>query len=569
MMPEKRAALAAEGKSGIRLVAALAAVASLLAFLYYYRSGQILLYGDAVAHMHIARRVFDSQTPSIFQLGTVWLPLPHLLILPFVVPMKLWQTGIGGSLYSMVAYVFGVVGIFRLAQRLTDSRAAAWVAAIVYGANPNLLYLQATAMTESLYLALFVWATAYFVDYVEESRAGDDEAHARAAQAITRCGWLVAAMVLTRYDGWFVGPFFVLAALIVLVRRRGTKFFTEKRAPLWRGVRNMMLIAAAAPAFWLGYNWLLSGHPLDFALGPYSARAIEQRSMSAGTPLHPGANDLRMSATFFRKSAELNLTDANWHHILFYGAVIGLVLGLILYRRSRPALLLWLPWPFYALSIAYGSVPIFLPVWWPYSYYNVRYGLQMLPAVALGLAMLYAAPRHRGFMYFVHADDPNATRKLQVIALLPRLAFIVYLAVIAVVYVTAWRATPISLREAQINARGRIALEDEMAQFLRTLPPDATILMYTGDHVGALQQAGIPLRQTINESTHRKSEMPHGLWERALEDPQKYADYAVAIAGDPVAHAAEVNPAVLRPLAILRVSGQPPATIYQVQRSQR
>jgi len=35
------------------------------------------------------------------------------------------------------------------------ARIAAWLGAIVYAANPNLIYLQTTAMTESLYLALF------------------------------------------------------------------------------------------------------------------------------------------------------------------------------------------------------------------------------------------------------------------------------------------------------------------------------------------------------------------------------------------------------------------------------
>ena len=55
-------------------VAAIASVVSLLSFLYYFQHAQILLYGDAVAHMNIARRVFDSQTPGLLQLGTVWLP---------------------------------------------------------------------------------------------------------------------------------------------------------------------------------------------------------------------------------------------------------------------------------------------------------------------------------------------------------------------------------------------------------------------------------------------------------------------------------------------------------------
>ena len=36
-----------------------------LSFLFYFRRGDILLYGDAVAHINIARRVFDSRTPGL------------------------------------------------------------------------------------------------------------------------------------------------------------------------------------------------------------------------------------------------------------------------------------------------------------------------------------------------------------------------------------------------------------------------------------------------------------------------------------------------------------------------
>ena len=56
----------------------------IFSFLFFYRHGDVLLYGDAVAHINIARRVFDSKTPGLLQLGTVWLPLPHLLIMPFI-----------------------------------------------------------------------------------------------------------------------------------------------------------------------------------------------------------------------------------------------------------------------------------------------------------------------------------------------------------------------------------------------------------------------------------------------------------------------------------------------------
>ena len=46
------------------LLAWLTACVSILSFLFYFRRGEILLYGDAVAHINIARRVFDSRTPG-------------------------------------------------------------------------------------------------------------------------------------------------------------------------------------------------------------------------------------------------------------------------------------------------------------------------------------------------------------------------------------------------------------------------------------------------------------------------------------------------------------------------
>src|SRR5881398_1171991 len=106
----------ATSNNDLFLVAQLAAAVSIAAFFYYLRHGDLLLYGDAVAHINIARRVFDSQTPGPLQLGTVWLPLPHTLMLPFIASRWMWQTGIGGAIPSMVAYLFSVMGIFQLVR---------------------------------------------------------------------------------------------------------------------------------------------------------------------------------------------------------------------------------------------------------------------------------------------------------------------------------------------------------------------------------------------------------------------------------------------------------------------
>ena len=68
------AALEDLGRAGFAALAA-----SLAAVAWSWRNGALLNYGDAVAHLHIARRVFDCHQPRLSQLGSVWLPLPHIL----------------------------------------------------------------------------------------------------------------------------------------------------------------------------------------------------------------------------------------------------------------------------------------------------------------------------------------------------------------------------------------------------------------------------------------------------------------------------------------------------------
>ena len=65
----------------VKLVSTVAILLTAASLAFCARHGYLLLYGDAVAHLHIARRIFDSSNPGLSQLGSVWLPLPHLLLL--------------------------------------------------------------------------------------------------------------------------------------------------------------------------------------------------------------------------------------------------------------------------------------------------------------------------------------------------------------------------------------------------------------------------------------------------------------------------------------------------------
>ena len=101
-------------------------VASLVTAAWSWRHGAMLNYGDAVAHLHIARRVFDSHRPGLSQLGSVWLPLPHLLMIPFVAVYAWWANGIAGSIPSALAYLAACAGVYRLARRWLGPHPLRW-----------------------------------------------------------------------------------------------------------------------------------------------------------------------------------------------------------------------------------------------------------------------------------------------------------------------------------------------------------------------------------------------------------------------------------------------------------
>jgi hypothetical protein len=552
----KTAPVSSQWDTEVRLLAWLALCVSVFSFLFYFQRGQVLLYGDAVAHMNIARRVFDSKTPGLLQLGTVWLPLPHLVMIPFLFSDEMWRRGVGGSMPSLIAYVMGVVGMFRLVrgtlsrtkQLDASAHVAAWTAALVYAANPNLIYMQTTAMGEALYLAFFIWAVVYF----SESVRGD-------AKALTKCGLCLAAACLTRYDGWFLAVGMVAAAVfLTLLPSTGRNPFVFSRA----AVTKFVLLAAASPILWLAYNGIVYRNPLEFENGPYSAKAIERRTQTAGSPGHPGSGNLVVAGLYFVKSGEANVAEYQWLQRAWILILLIAVVATALARRKPPAAVTSAspaPWPlafllvpllFYALSVAYGGVPIFVPPWWPFTHYNVRYGLQLLPAFAAAVALV---------IDFV----------LRLVAWNWRLRLASVLGVFALVgvsYVSVWSAVPVSLQEAQVNMGSRNHLEAQLAGWLQKLPADSTLLMYLGDHVGAVQQAGIPFKRVINEGNHRvwmHPQDPEGLWESALTDPAKYADYVVAFEGDSVWQA--VQGRHLKELVELHTTGQPRAILYRAR----
>ncbi len=142
------------------------------------------------------------------------------------------------------------------------------------------------------------------------------------------------------------------------------------------------LLTLSVGGLWLAYNQANYGNPLEWANGPYSARAIQERSRTATYPSYPGENSPRTAALYFLKVSRLNVADGRSEKILFSLAFAGSG-TLFFVRRAWPLALLWTAGHVLCCVHCLGERAVYVPQWYPFGYYNVRYGLQLLPAIAV------------------------------------------------------------------------------------------------------------------------------------------------------------------------------------------
>lgn len=162
------------------------------AAVWYAQAGLTLSHYDAKAHLVVARRILDSLTPGWEQIGAVWLPLPHLLnMLPVQIDV-LYRTGLFAVAVSVLCHGVATWSVAAVVLSVTRSRAASVLAGALFAANPNLLYLQSTPMTEPL---LFAWT----LQLVREMTRGILSGTLHVSRT---SGWLMVLACLTRYEAW-------------------------------------------------------------------------------------------------------------------------------------------------------------------------------------------------------------------------------------------------------------------------------------------------------------------------------------------------------------------------------
>jgi hypothetical protein len=236
-----------------------ASVVSIVAFLFFYGQGTTLGYKDMYSHLEIGRRVVVGQSTGFGQLGGIWLPLQHILMIPLVWNNFLYLTGLAGSLLSMVAYVTSVMAVFKIIRLLTGSRLGGYTAALVFGLNPGVLYLQSTALTELLMYAALLLAVLGILKWLKTDNYN----------FLMLAAFSTFALTLTRYEGWVMAV--VLVAVVVYsCIRRGFSFIkgNQKGQGLTLTFSFFALLGIAA---WIVWNGLIFGDPMNWVKGEYSS----------------------------------------------------------------------------------------------------------------------------------------------------------------------------------------------------------------------------------------------------------------------------------------------------------
>ena len=470
-----------------------------------FSHGYILYYGDAQSHLNLSRSLIDSRTPGYDQLGTVWLPVLHIICLPLVGKDEYWSSGLAGSIPAALCFVVAGTAFFYAARATYRSHAAAWIVVLCLTLNPNLLYLASIPMTEVVFLAGLAVLLLALVQFEANNR------RRWFAVGVFASWW----MSLTRYDGWFLIPF------------AGVWFGWSAREKRWQTLIVFASLAALAPLYWVAHNWWETSNALDFFNGPYSAMAIQ------GDRPYPGYHDWTLAAHYYAKAGQL---CTGW--TLLALGVAGLICCFT-NRTYRPVLFLLLTPIFYIWSIHSSKNPIFLPQLPPHGYYNSRYGIAVVAFAAFACgAIVIALPAKWGRYVFA----------LPLLAVLPWLLW-------------PSKENWICWKESQVNSDSRRAWTEAGAEYLVSqykegqgiLTPSAS-----GDLAGIFCRARIPLRETINIGNG-----PEWLANTRRPDLIHQQLWAIAQEGDPLAHDVSRQGSPYRAAEVITVKDAPALIILR------
>ncbi len=494
------------------ILALLLMLLSGLAFWFYLHNGLGLAYNDARSHLDIGRRVVEGLNVGAAQLGSVWLPLTHVLMGLTIWDDFMWHSGLAGALWSMLAFVGTGILIFLFLKELGAGMLARLSAVALFVANINILYLQSTAMTELMLIGTMTAGCYYFLLWYKRESI---------IYLVQSAFWIMLS-TLVRYDGWFL--FFLAAVLIVghVWKTRGYKV-TEGTIILFCTLGGLGVF------LWLLWNALIFKDPLYFAFGPYSAHSQQLQLEGAGV-LPTKGHWLPSAKVYFYAMA---------YNVGAFTMVLGFLGAIALWCNKKissgvrvASVLLMAPLLFNVLALYLGHSVLYIQGLSGDTWFNVRYGIMMMPSLAIFIG------------YLIHRFEPL---RLVIIGLLAFVTFFQFASYDAV-----------TIDDARVGSSQKNVTEISSWLHNHAGPEKGFILISAASHDSIIFSSGLPMKRFIHEGS--------GVYyDTAIINPDRWVRYIVVrtnSSDDSTWRAMEHNPGFER---FQLVDHYPFADIYELK----
>lgn len=466
-------------KYGFVFLFLLLSAVSIYYFLTFYFNHLGLAYNDARSHLDIGRRVVEGLKPGIAQLGSVWLPLPHILMIPTVWNDFMWHSGLSGALVSMISFVATGLLIYLFLKELGVGIVGRLVGVAVFVVNLNILYLQSTAMTEPLLIATMTAGVYELLLWFKSDNI---------LNLVKAAFWVMMAS-LVRYDGWFL---FVFSALLI-----GIEVFRKRGYKVMEGIVILFAtLAGLGIALWFLWNLLIFKDPLYFIFGPYSAHTQQEQLQIAGNLATKG--NLLFSIKVYLYSVAFNCNT----FIALLGAIGAIVLWLD--RKIKTSVkiavsALFAPLIFNIISLYLGQSVLFIQGLSGNTWFNARYGIVMMSPIAIFTG------------YLVQKSD-----KLKYV-LIGLMAFVLFFSFA--------NFDSVTIDDARVGSSQKNV--SEVAGWLATNVKDKPgfILISVASHDAIVFSSGLPMSKFIHEGTG-------AYWLSATTSPDRWARWIVMRTND-------------------------------------
>ncbi len=451
------------------------------AFLYYYFNGLGLAYNDARSHLDIGRRVVEGLKPGMAQLGSVWLPLPHLLMIPTIWNDFMWHSGLAGAIISMISFVITGVLIYKFLENLNVGIFGRLVGVIIFASNLNILYLQSTAMTELLLLAVM---TAGVYELMLWHKTG------KVLNLLKAAFWIMLS-TLTRYDGWFLFAF--TSGLVVFqVWRKNNFRINWSTFNRIEGTYIFFATLASLGVFlWFLWNLLIFKDPLYFAFGPYSAHSQQDQLDAAGILDTKGNIFLSVKHYLYALVYNSNL----------FLSILGFLGAMYLWFSKRAptgikfaSTALTAPLLFNIIALFLGHSVLFIQGISGNTWFNVRYGIMMMPSIAIFAGLL--TDRLSKFKYMI---------------------FGLILMIITIQF-TSYDA--VTIDDARVGSSQKNVSEVSGWLGQNAKDKEGFILISAASHDAIIFSSGLPMKKYIHEGTGK-------YWESATTNPERWARWII------------------------------------------